>query len=904
MLTPVRRYSQVVAVVGGGAAGTLTAAQLLRAAERAHAAIDVRLIEPRPQVGRGVAYSTSHDSHLLNVPAGRMSALPDEPDHFVDWLAGRARTIGTDGLASIGPEAFVPRHWYGEYVEHVLVEAVDTSSGTFRRINDVVEAVHHRGNDFTVRLASGPRFRATDVVLALGAPQGLPTTFPKTLGDSPLFVADPWDDDLLTRATASADSVLLVGSGLTMVDVATRLRRPGRRLTAISRAGLSPTEHVHSGLPALPPPVLPNSETINLDEARRVVGEQLALAATAGLPWQSGVDSLRPVTNEIWARLVDDDRQEFLARHMRQWEVVRHRMPPPSAAALASMRRDGELTVTSGDIARATVQGGAVTVPLAGGRSASFEAVVACTGAGVVSQAGGASGKLIGQLVAEGLVRAHCLDLGLDVDIKGRTVTADGTSDRHMWVVGHLRRGRLWETTAMPEIRVQAQQVACDVVAGRPRPEGARRDLYDLPLAANSPAADHYNEALGRVLRVQSGALESLQESLDADPTFALAHAAIAVLGHEFDLPVDVHDHLARALALSGGRTSARERAFIRAYQQRVEGHGAPLIAYLQEHPRDTLAMSIAMPTIAFSGAYDVPAQAWDFLESQRAHYGDDWWYNGLMAFARQEQGRMGEAGDLADRSLVVEPRGGNAVHARAHVNLETGAHEEGLSWLGAWVDDCGRDATHRAHFAWHAALHELALNDIDAVLRRYARQLAPPGVVGTRAMVDSATLLWRLQVEGVHGPLPAPGAVVAVAGPELRSPRTAFTAMHAAITWAAAGEGEELRRLAHFCRAEGDAAMQVAAAIAEALDDYLAGQFRRSTDALLAAHRQAGIIGGSAAQREILIDTAIAGAIQCGDTVRARRLLDARLNRRPRPRDHTLRRRSMADGATDILSA
>jgi hypothetical protein len=153
--------------------------------------------------------------------------------------------------------------------------------------------------------------------------------------------------------------------------------------------------------------------------------------------------------------------------------------------------------------------------------------------------------------------------------------------------------------------------------------------------------------------------------------------------------------------------------------------------------------VSAAVPTIAFSGVTAVQREVWELVESLAPAYGRHWWYAGLLAFVRQDQGRYDDAAGLADRALDVQPSSGHAVHARTHVYYETGQHTQGLRWLDPWITVCGRQASHRAHFAWHAALHELAAGDVEAMRRRYVTQLAPPAVTGVRALVDSASLLW-----------------------------------------------------------------------------------------------------------------------------------------------------------------
>ena len=232
------------------------------------------------------------------------------------------------------------------------------------------------------------------------------------------------------------------------------------------------------------------------------------------------------------------------------------------------------------------------------------------------------------------------------------------------------------------------------------------------------------------------------------------------------------------------------------------------------------------MPTIAFGGATEVPQEAWSLVEGLAPAYGSDWWYAGMLAFTRQEQERWDEAAELSERALAEVPASGHAVHARAHVYYETGDHDGGLAFLDPWIDSCGRAASHRAHFAWHAALHELAMGDDVAVRRRYAEQLAPPAVAGMRALVDSASLLWRARLAGAWtDEQPVESVLAAVDAGLLERPRTAFAALHVAVARAAAGDIAGLRRLAAYAAATGDPVMVAAVApVARGLE-LLAGR-------------------------------------------------------------------------------
>jgi hypothetical protein len=386
------------------------------------------------------------------------------------------------------------------------------------------------------------------------------------------------------------------------------------------------------------------------------------------------------------------------------------------------------------------------------------------------------------------------------------------------------------------------------------RPE----DLYGLELSTSDEAASSYNDALGRILRLESDPHEPLLEAVATDPEFALGHLALGVLSHEFGLDDQTSQHLARARALLAN-TTTREHQFIDAYEQRVAGDYAPLLAYLLDHPRDVLGVSIAIPTIAFSGAYDVADDAWIALEDMASHFTSDWWYDGMMAFARQDQGRMDEARDLAERSLAAEPRGGNAAHAAAHVHLETGDHESGLEWITGWISSAGQDAAHRCHFSWHAALHELSLDDLDAVARRFDRELSPPVVTGARALIDSASLLFRGITEDFTIPCADAGAVLEASGLVLTRPETPFMAFHCGLGLALVSDVPGLHELGEYLDTwEPTPARETLLTFTTALVASCEGDADLAADLLEGIHHRLTPIGGSYAQRSVATDLAI----------------------------------------------
>ena len=417
------------------------------------------------------------------------------------------------------------------------------------------------------------------------------------------------------------------------------------------------------------------------------------------------------------------------------------------------------------------------------------------------------------------------------------------------------------------------------------------RDRYGYRLTTSPEAAAAYNRGIGELLRLRTGAVESVATSVVLDPTFALGHAALALLGHEMCAPVDVAARLRDAL-LHAGRATDRERSHVHAVDAHLRGDSRPLVAHLRAHPRDALLLSTAVPTIAFAGVTEVPAEAWAIVEDAIPAYGEDWWFTGLLAFVRQEQGRFDEAMSLSCRSLAEEPGAGHSAHARAHAHYETGDHEAGLSWMDAWVTGAGAATDSLSHFSWHAALHELSLGDLDAVRTRYDGQLRPEGMLGCRALVDTGSLLYRWALTPGATDVPGLQAVATAAGRDvLARPATPFLALHAAVALLALDDGPGLAGLAGWAETHTHPTQRdVVAPLVRALALMQAGSCSAAADALASLTSGLPRLGGSDAQREIVEETRIAALLRAGRLDEARRLLDARLDRRHSPRDRRWR--------------
>jgi uncharacterized NAD(P)/FAD-binding protein YdhS len=923
---PDARPTPRIVIVGAGASGTLTALHLARASRRRSTSLDVTLLDPAPYRARGTAFGTTDERHLLNVPAVGMSALPEDPGHFVAWRARQHPDLLPE------PGAFAPRAEWGRYLDETLEQALGGDlSMRLRHVRSRVTGVRRDGSGFVLTTDDGRTIRADAVVLATGEAAAGVGWAPAALRDSAFFVADPWSPgalDVVRRDAAGPADVLVVGTGLTMVDVVVSLTGPSRRrdrhFHAVSRQGELPQRHADELQLAAIPEI--DDWGCTLAEYRAHAREHLARVRRATGDWRPAVDGLRAVVQPLWQRLGQDDREEFLRTDAGDWGRLRHRMPPDTATVVRALERSGVLSRSAAEVMDAEpLTGGGLRVTLSDGAVREVGWVVSCTGRTAVVAPG--TDPLYDDIVtSRGGTALGCVStagLGLCTD-SGRLRDSAGSTEAPIWTLGSLRRGELLESTAIPEIRTQAAQVAVAVldevsplprrladgrVVGGHHPIARPRDPLGLPLSTTAEAAAAYNAGMERLMRLQSGAEEKLQEAVALDPGFALAYAALAMLGHEAGAELDVVSALDAAREAARTRADERERSLVDVVGRRVEdvrrSGATALMNHIAQYPRDVLAVSAAVPTIAFSGVTDIQQEAWEVVEGLAPAYGDHWWYISLLAFTRQDQSRFDDAGLLAESALSCEPTSGHAVHAQTHVLYETGRHETGRAWLDHWVAESGRAASHRAHFSWHAALHELALGDTEAVRQRYYTQLAPPTVNGVRALVDSASLLWRWCVTtsgwdaaagsttfaGEAAPPPIECVLEAVGADLLDRPQTPFVALHSALAIGAAGDLARLDRLRAHCGDSRDLTMRTTVAtVCDAL--LAAGEQRWGRAVGLLSDVMPGLprVGGSAAQREIIEETLLFCLVSDHQAERALALLDGRLDRRTSPLDRRRR--------------
>ncbi len=450
-----------IAVIGAGFSGTIAALQLLRRLPQDQ---PVLLCERSPEFGRGIAYATGDNNHLLNVRAANMSALSDEPLHFQDWLKRRGAQSGNaDGLHETEAGLFASRGLYGQYLRSILDYVMRETAGHAQlRLmpDDVLDVLSAEHGGYELVCASGQRLPVAGVVLAVG-------NLPHEEGDDPNICRNAWGEKAW-RALDPDRPVLVVGTGLTMVDVAISLRRRGFKggVIALSRGGLLPARHAAVATP-WPTPHFTMAEETSLPQLMARLRDEVFAAAEAGTDWRAVIDSMRPVTSSIWSRLPLAERRRFLRHARRYWDVHRHRLAPPHADLIDAMIAEGTLRVMAGRIRGMVDSTEGVRVrysPRAGAGEAELvvQRVIMASGVEHISRT---RDPLMQRLIDGGLVRVDAQGLGLDVTDGLNVVRADGTPAERIWALGPIVRGVFWECVAVPDIRVQAAHAAVSVVA-------------------------------------------------------------------------------------------------------------------------------------------------------------------------------------------------------------------------------------------------------------------------------------------------------------------------------------------------------------------------------------------------------------------------------------------------------
>lgn len=457
-----------IAIVGAGFSGTSLTIELLR---RGPVGVEVLLLERSGLFGPGLAYSSGDPNHLLNVRASNMSALADDPGHFVRWLQAHAANQGLGATVPASGHAFAPRGLYGRYLSETLaaVEAQAAPGRTVRRLPLDIRSLEIHAEGVRLHPAGAAPLDVDAAVLAVGNfPPELPVTEGCAACDASLIIRNPWDEAALARIAPDAP-VIILGSDLTMVDLVIRLDARGHRgpIRVVSRRGLIPQQHRETA--PWPSFIDPEAPPPTVAALMRRVRSEVERAEASGAGWRDVIDALRPATQAIWQGLDAVERQRFL-RHVRPWwDIHRHRMSPEIAARIAHHLASGRLVVEAARGVRLDARDAGLALgvrPRGSSRLEWREATYLINCSGPQSDYRRVQDPLVASLLREGVARPDPLGQGLDVTPHNAIVAADGTAYSCLFGIGPVSKGQFWEIVAVPDIRRQTAALA-DTLADR-----------------------------------------------------------------------------------------------------------------------------------------------------------------------------------------------------------------------------------------------------------------------------------------------------------------------------------------------------------------------------------------------------------------------------------------------------
>jgi uncharacterized NAD(P)/FAD-binding protein YdhS len=445
-------------IIGGGFSGAVAAVEFLRAAPKGSKLI---LINRSGKIARGLAYGTASEHHLLNVPVGNMSALVSEANSFAEYCKNL--------IPSIEPGSFVARAMYGGYLEQLLVTAEEQRKADVEcvRVIDEVVGLTKESDFVSVLLKTGVTIQADHLLLAFGnfSPADPVAVDKRLMRDT--YISDPWGSQMQS-VRLEDEKVLLIGSGLTAVDMLLTLKRdnPGRKVVMLSRRGLTPCGHRQNLPPHSPQPQVLNELLTSLPSARGYLKIVRKAVAHAPNQWRDLLTALRPITAELWQRLPDDEKKRFIRHVQAYWDVHRHRVAPVTFSEFERYSSKGEVEIVAGRLLSVNLDSDGVSVRIKrrGGlveEKITFDKVINCTGP--CNNVSRTKDEFVKFLLERKLILPDVLNLGLEVGKDYQVLDGNGNAQPWLTYVGPMLKAQFWEATAVPELRIHAKNAAVHI---------------------------------------------------------------------------------------------------------------------------------------------------------------------------------------------------------------------------------------------------------------------------------------------------------------------------------------------------------------------------------------------------------------------------------------------------------
>nr|WP_294773694.1 FAD/NAD(P)-binding protein [uncultured Flavobacterium sp.] len=454
---------KTIGIIGAGFSGTMTAVQLI---EKSDSPFEIIIINERETLNKGFAYNPYSDKHLLNVISGKMSAFPDQPDHFLDWVMTKDAFKDKDNV--LIANSFLPRKLYGEYLVSIWDNALKVAQS--KNINvTVIDSfvVDLQTQDLTVTLwlDNNQVITVDDCVITSG--NQIPRN-PKIKNvdfyQSKNYFQNPWKANSVQNTNPDLP-VLIIGNGLTMVDTVIGLIEQGfkNEIYSISPNGFNILPHRHNGLKYTK---LGEElrEDMNLTDLVSLVNKHIKTVRSYGATAEPVIDSLRPFTQNIWKRFTAEEKKIFMSRLRHLWGVARHRIPIHTHDKLQQLRIDGKLNINSGKLLNLTETNGFIRVEYFDKKdnvvkTLKVSRVINCTGP--ETDLMNTENCFLKNCLLKGILKQDFLKLGIVTNTDTfQVINSHEKAQPHLFTIGCNLKGELWESTAVNELRSQAEKLA------------------------------------------------------------------------------------------------------------------------------------------------------------------------------------------------------------------------------------------------------------------------------------------------------------------------------------------------------------------------------------------------------------------------------------------------------------
>lgn len=451
-----------IGIIGGGFSGIMTAYHLIN---NTITSLEITIIDSTQSIGKGIAYTPYSKKHLLNVSSEKMSALPNSPNHFLEWVMTRDEYCSED--PKIISKSFLPRYLYGEYLTDIWLDTIKVAILKKIKLNII--------NDHVIDLSSsdtGVKLKLTDknidcneCIIATGnqIPRN-PQIKNLNYFKSPTYFQNPWTIDSVSNLNNDLP-ILIIGNGLTMVDTVLGILENGfkNKIYSISKNGFTILPHrsssaINSDFSSELP------ETPSLLSVLTLVNKHRKHLRNLGLSAESIIDFLRPQTQKIWRSFTLTEKRKFMNRLRHFWGVARHRIPLHIHDQIQQLQLQNRLKIVSGKIIDIHETNDSVSVLFHSKKQnqtkeLSVSRVINCTGPETDLEH--SQNELLKNCFHKELLAQDELKLGIKTDLNSfQTINSKGQKQTHIYTLGTNLKGELWESTAINEIRIQAQQLA------------------------------------------------------------------------------------------------------------------------------------------------------------------------------------------------------------------------------------------------------------------------------------------------------------------------------------------------------------------------------------------------------------------------------------------------------------